>query len=347
MTSQRLLDFDWPISHHLQIAGVLSKFLENVIQEHYRDLRDLFPLRAGCNIKLRPSPDWVAFSVSSVAPMTFANFGDFTELEINEIDSLSLPATARPFSELLERLGEKWENFDTFTYVGPTRLGKMASEHVKDNFCSWLEQIVLPSVTNKNVARVLRVIPPPPQYDVAKLLKSVWVLECEESFRQGTAFELESVGLITCQHVLGPKTHAFRADDAAAKFPIRVRAEDKHLDLAILDIDISLNNPLAKGTADNLRQMDDVAVFGFPNFTLGSTGSFHPGFVSGFRMVHGVRRLLTTASIVKGNSGGPVVGADNKVFGVAVTGADLMEEANLTDNHGIIPIDSIAMLQKY
>ena len=66
----------------------------------------------------------------------------------------------------------------------------------------------------------------------------------------------------------------------------------------------------------------------------------------GFRPTHGVRRLLVNAAIVSGNSGGPVLSTNNKVVGIAVTGADCTENVGSTENHGVIPIDALAYLLK-
>jgi S1-C subfamily serine protease len=90
--------------------------------------------------------------------------------------------------------------------------------------------------------------------------------------------------------------------------------------------------------------MDHVVVTGFPNFKIGDSGVIMPGLVVGFRPVSGVRRILTNALIIAGNSGGPVFDTGHRVIGIAVTGADRMEEAIETENYGIIPVDAINYL---
>jgi RNA-directed DNA polymerase len=87
-----------------------------------------------------------------------------------------------------------------------------------------------------------------------------------------------------------------------------------------------------------------VTVHGFPNFRLGDSGVAMPGQVVGFRTVSTIRRLLISASIVAGNSGGPVLDAKNRVLGIAVTGADSFENAEKTENHGVIPITALNLL---
>ena len=66
-----------------------------------------------------------------------------------------------------------------------------------------------------------------------------------------------------------------------------------------------------------------------------------PGEVAGFRPVSGIRRILVSASIVAGGSGGPAVNSTGEVIGVAVTGADGMETVGQTENHGVIPIAAL------
>jgi len=78
-----------------------------------------------------------------------------------------------------------------------------------------------------------------------------------------------------------------------------------------------------------------------PNYRYEDIGVIISGLVVGFRMVSGIQRILTNAPIVAGNSGGPVVGGDNKIVGIAVTGAEMMNLAQEIENHGIVPIDAL------
>ena len=58
-------------------------------------------------------------------------------------------------------------------------------------------------------------------------------------------------------------------------------------------------------------------------------------------MVSGFRRILVDANIIIGNSGGPVLDANNRVIGVAAKGAASEADAEQTDKHEVIPIDAL------
>lgn len=186
----------------------------------------------------------------------------------------------------------------------------------------------MPEILRRNQSRVLRVLPSPPQFDLNIINQSLWVLECEETIRQGTGFMLAGIGLVTCQHVLGTATHAIHPASSYQRFSVRVLAQNSVVDLAILSIDTSVGLELTRGSADKLQQMTHIAVAGFPNFRLGDSGIISPGLVVGFRMMSGIRKILTNAPIIAGN----------------VTGYDRMEKAQETEEHGIIPIDVVKYL---
>lgn len=204
--------------------------------------------------------------------------------------------------------------------------------------------MVIPDILRRNKTRVLRAIPAPPPLDIKAILDSLWVLECEEHSKQGSAFWLAEVGLVTCDHVLGPGARAFRPSEPTRYFDVRVVARHAAIDLAILTLENLPPRGLQKGSADALRPMDHIAVAGFPNYRVGDTGVVYPGLVVGFRPISGIRRILTNAAIVRGMSGGAVVSRENLVVGVAVTGADRMEEVQRTEDHGVIPIEALRFL---
>jgi S1-C subfamily serine protease len=209
---------------------------------------------------------------------------------------------------------------------------------------AWINDRVAPEVLRRNEARVLRAIPQPPQIKVDAMTNSLWVLECEVSMRQGTAFMLRDTGLVTCQHVLGPETKAFQATSFSNKFAVNVQAQDPTVDLAVLGIQ-AVSGALESGSADGLRQMDHLVIAGFPNYRVGDSGTVVPGLVVGFRVVSGIRRILTNAPIVSGGSGSPVLDRDGKVIGVAATGTSGFESSQATEHQSVIPIDALRFLK--
>ena len=219
----------------------------------------------------------------------------------------------------------------------------MSWEHVQKFLIWWLEVFAAPAVLKHNRQRVLRAMPPPPSYDLARLYDALWVIECEENCVQGMAFGLEGIGLITCSHCLGTETQAFRASNPSRKWPFEILARHAVVDLAILQAPIDAQTLIA-GDPGALKVMDHLLVAGHPNYRLGDTPVVVPGLVVGFRPVSGIRRLLTNAAVVAGCSGGPVLDGSGAIVGVAVTGSKTFGGASEPEAPGIIPIDALSLL---
>ncbi len=182
---------------------------------------------------------------------------------------------------------------------------------------------------------------------------ALWVLETAYDdpknglvVKQGTAFALAGIGLVTCAHVVhDSETEAFQVTNLNARFKVTVLAKNDDLDLAVLEIDHNSPIELAAANPGEVKPLDAVTVLGFPNYNVGDGVLIHRGHVTGFRPRHGIRRVLVNASIVQGNSGGPVLDQYNRVIGVAVTGASDEANAHLTENHGVIPVDAFSHLK--
>ena len=179
-----------------------------------------------------------------------------------------------------------------------------------------------------------------------ELLKATWVLESDVSCTQGTAFLVDSIGFVTCEHAVSEGLQAFHSSDITTKYPVRVLKSNDTLDLAIIDIEINKSEyvSLKLGDSDIVKQLDNVIVMGYPNYRYGDSGVINSGEISGFRPVSGIRRFLTNAPIISGNSGGPALNDKGEVIGVAVTGADRMENAQETEHYSIVPINSLKFL---
>lgn len=350
MTDDQKLELKWKLSEKqgnktfFEIGAAFVNVVIEAARDQMPDLAEMFPLKENWDVRGHFGDGWIAIRLSSRYGAGVPTVGRLEGKEVEELISKTRPLELKSHQELFKLLGPNWFAFDKFTYVGPYENSYACWPHASDHLVDWLNSVVIPEILKRNQARVLRAIPPAPQINIERILRSLWILECEKSMRQGTAFHLSNVGLVTCEHVLGPVSNAFKAKDLAHKYPIAVRVKQKEIDLAILTIDAELGEGLDIGSADNLKQMDHLAIAGFPNYRVGDSGVIIPGLVVGFRMVSGIRRILTNASIVAGASGGPVFDKNNLVIGVAVTGAEIMEKAQETENHGVIPIDALKYL---
>ena len=188
-------------------------------------------------------------------------------------------------------------------------------------------------------------------YNPAAIADGVFVILSDAAIRQGSAFALDGVGLITCAHVVTDGSgaayrdlYALRSGSDTRRVPVRVVTAHSVVDLAILEAPELPGRSLARSSAA-VRQLDQVLLAGYPQHNLGDTLSVRPAVVAGFRQWHGVRRVLVNAGIVAGMSGGPVLDAQSGVIGVAVTGADSDGQVDATENHGFVPIDAIDLLE--
>ena len=189
-------------------------------------------------------------------------------------------------------------------------------------------------------------VPFPKYYESIEdaVIENVWILECEETGWQGTAFMLYGVGLITCQHVLNERTRAFRAINTKKKFPIVVKREDRNIDLAILEIVANKSPGLKQNAALEMSQGMPAKIVGFSNYRRGDTCSIVDSQIVSFRKAFDVDRIQVAHGIIYGMSGGPVFNSDREVIGVAVSGAK--EPASEPDiaNFGVIPIRELQNL---
>lgn len=341
------LKLEWKLSNGplADIGFAIANTVTEVTNQQIPDLAEMFPLKGNWELQGHLDEYWLIARITERHGAGVPAIGELKTEELKYLQSKILPFKVRSHSDLSKILGSDWFSFHRFTYVGPHQSPYACWPDLNQHLIEWLNHLVLPEVLRRNKTRVLRAIPQPPQFDLEKIRKACWVLECEESSRQGTGFYIEGIGLISCHHVLGPKTVAFKSDDISKKFPVKVIVANETIDLAILEIEKENLQGLPSSSADNLKIMDHIAISGFPNYRYGDSGVIIPGLVVGFRMVSGVRRVLTNAPIVAGNSGGPVIDAQNQVVGVAVTGAEMMEKSQETENHGIVPIDALNYLK--
>ena len=96
--------------------------------------------------------------------------------------------------------------------------------------------------------------------------------------------------------------------------------------------------------SDELKQLDEIAVAGFPNYNEGDSGYYTTGRVTGSRVIGSISHVLVSNILVAGNSGGPALNSKGQVVGVVVTGADNFQTSGATEKHGLIAINALELL---
>lgn len=161
------------------------------------------------------------------------------------------------------------------------------------------------------------------EYDIQELKKGIVVLNDLTGFKQGSAFYLDGVGLVTCSHIIDDETNLVITeanDPLDTQTPVELVIRDKMIDLAILKPKLHPKKNLVLGDENELKQLDGVMLCGFPKHHKGADVSMSQGqFIHEYKF-SGMRRFHISATILDGNSGGPVLNSRNQVIGVAAQG---------------------------
>ena len=96
--------------------------------------------------------------------------------------------------------------------------------------------------------------------------QAVWVIESDGD-TQGSAFFLEGVGLVTCAHCLDENPYVYHSTDHSKRFKVKVLKQDKHRDLAVLELPSELKNviPLEVYEGAPPANGTDIILLGYPN----------------------------------------------------------------------------------
>ena len=113
-----------------------------------------------------------------------------------------------------------------------------------------------------------------------EFLRTLWVIECPEdcpeketctSPKQGTAFALTDVGLITCAHTVCERMKVFKCDNISEKYDFIIKKKQDDLDYAVLDIEC--NDLFALRKRSNVIRNDKLTISGFPGYSIGQQPS--------------------------------------------------------------------------
>ena len=176
------------------------------------------------------------------------------------------------------------------------------------------------------------------------LQQSVWVLE--SSTGTGTAFFLDGVGLVTCNHVVSEDTEAFHPDRPAERYPVKVISRHGHIDLAVLSIDAKVSAFLCRGDPGLLTHESPITVAGYPDYGHGKGLYCASGNVAMLKTQSAVRFVVPSVPIAKGNSGGPILNNDMRVVAVCAKGVShlAVAAAGPADDYGGIFISHLDQL---
>lgn len=146
----------------------------------------------------------------------------------------------------------------------------------------------------------------------------------------GSGFYVSHDGnIVTNNHVIqGCSEIRVPVENAIAKLIVADQAND----LALVKLDVTGKVSAELSSLDNLKQGEEVFVFGFPlDGYLPSTGNITPGIISALAGPGNNSSLVQiTAPVQQGNSGGPLLNKKGKVVGVIVGKANAISIARVT-----------------
>lgn len=178
--------------------------------------------------------------------------------------------------------------------------------------------------------------------------RAVFVVECTADdptdgiiYSQGSAFFIENIGLITCEHTLrvdesyvedmpGGSVEIIEAS-TLKRWKAKCSHRDKNRDLAILEI-VDPDPPehlifAARETAISISE--SCAIMGFPNYSSGrKTANYHTSSVLNYFPRTDLQRIEVKDTIRAGNSGGPLLDSSYRIAGIVQQGATIHEGNN-------------------
>lgn len=169
-------------------------------------------------------------------------------------------------------------------------------------------------------------------------INALWVIEtCYDSEAgevvslQGSAFQLNGYGIVTCAHVVSKGGNVFEGLEAfkhfepTKKYKLNVERMCHHRDVAICSIVLEEGDKkpeyVIEKAKNPMKMQEDVKLLGFPAYAPGHGYFMVDSKVAKFYTQSAVNKFEISSQIREGNSGGPIINKDSEVVGVALEGA--------------------------
>jgi S1-C subfamily serine protease len=178
------------------------------------------------------------------------------------------------------------------------------------------------------------------------LAQAIWLLESEDEMFQATAFAVEGWGMLTAQHAVEVQMYASRPPFDYKKYKVRVVGQNRDTDVAQIEIEARIPVQLSLGNSDNLQQGDSIILLGFPHYRPGDSVHIDRGAITQTHVYFGVPHFIIQPTIVRGNSGGPILDGTNRVVGIAVKGLETAGRFSSQDElSSFVPISMVRDLK--
>ena len=156
-------------------------------------------------------------------------------------------------------------------------------------------------------------------------INAVYLMVCPKDDSAGTSFLLSTGVIVTNQHVVAScsASELFAISSANSRIHFTSLASDTRRDLAFLKPAEHLVGGLQLADDSDPKPGTEVTTWGYPLLYTDTYPLLSVGYIAGYRQVqaqgHAVKHMVVNAAFNHGNSGGPLMFAqDNKVIGVVV-----------------------------
>ena len=186
------------------------------------------------------------------------------------------------------------------------------------------------------------------------LYETVWLVEAgiseDYAVQQSSGFSWGQHGIVTAAHAVGEYDDVSGAWQKyeyvqvrqphlnnGAVFKAKILEAHPHSDLALVEYPFMPLVSLQRGSGNALAQRDAIRILGFPHYHDGDSCTDQDFVINASRVYSGVHHRVVVGSIIKGNSGGPVLNQQNQVVGIALKGQQIPAHFSDKDSLSSLP----------